>query len=151
MTLCHATTFIGKPCDNAATIGEYCVIHAGGWDHFKANVTMLYTVYTQVTAALGIISMVIIVVGAGRIFKVMHNGETRSLNLDEMKDRAETLIGILDLFAGMEDPRNEIENIDKNIIRLHEDVLLLVEHLAKSYRPAQALELAEEAQQSTQS
>jgi hypothetical protein len=58
------------------------------------------------------------------------------------------LIPMLDLFAQMEDPRGEIETIGGTIILLHEDVLSLVEHLAKSYHPIEApVQLREEAEQ----
>ena len=143
MTLCIATNFLGEPCPYTATIGDYCILHAGGWDYFKANVAMLWAVRGHVTTLLGIITGLGVILGSTRIINLMRDGETRSLNLDEMKDSAETLIRILDLLAQteepeMEDQRNGIENIGKTVLRLHEDVLLLVQHLAMSYHPAQA-------------
>jgi hypothetical protein len=125
---CIATTFLGDPCPYDATVGPYCIIHAGGWDHFKADAAMLYNVYGQMTTILGIVAGLVTTLGAGKIFNIVRNGETRSLNLDELKDRAETLIRILEILP--DDPRNQIEDMGETIIRLHEDVGLLTEHLA---------------------
>jgi len=135
---CIEITVTGDPCPNDATVGEYCIIHAPGWDKFKANVVMLFTVYGYVTTALGIISTLGPIVGLPTIFNVMRKGETRTLKLADLKDSAESLIRILDLLAGAEDPRGEIENIGGTVILLHEDVLSLVEHLATSYHPVEA-------------
>jgi len=89
---------------------------------------MLYNVYGQMTTILGIVAGLVTTLGAGKIFNIVRNGETRSLNLDELKDRAETLIRILEILP--DDPRNQIEDMGETIIRLHEDVGLLTEHLA---------------------
>jgi hypothetical protein len=125
---CIAITFLGKPCQNDATVGDYCIIHAGGWDHFKANSAMLYNVYGQITTILGIVTPLVTILGAGKVFNIVRGDETRRLKLDELKDRAETLIRILDILP--DDSRAEIEAMGENIIRLHEDVRLLTGHLA---------------------
>jgi hypothetical protein len=143
MALCIGINFLGEPCPYTATIGDYCILHAGGWDYFKANVAMLWAVRGHVTTLLGIITGLGITFGSGTIINLVVDGETRSLNLDQMKDSADSLIGILDLLAQTEElekeeQRNGLENIGKSVLRLHQDVLLLVQHLAMSYQTAQA-------------
>jgi hypothetical protein len=142
MALCISTNFLGKPCPYTATIGDYCILHAGGWDYFNANVAMLWAVYSQATTLLGIIGVLGVTLGSTKIVNVARDGETRSLNLDKMRDSAENLISILDLLAKMEESemesqREAIENVGETIVRLHEDVLLLIQHLAMSYQRAQ--------------
>jgi hypothetical protein len=103
---------------------------------------MLWAVYSQATTLLGIIGVIGITLGSTKIVNVARDGETRSLNLDKMRDSAENLISILDLLAKMEESemesqREAIENVGETIVRLHEDVLLLIQHLAMSYQTAQ--------------
>jgi hypothetical protein len=144
---CIAVTFLGTPCPNDATVGDYCIIHAGGWDHFKANSAMLYNVYGQIITILGIVTPLLTILGAGKIFNIVRGGETRRLKLDDLKDRAETLIGILDILP--EDAREEIEAMGETIIGLHEDVRLLTEHLAAVAQTAfQVVNEADQQQQS---
>ncbi len=142
MELCLATNFLGEPCPYTATIGDYCVLHAGGWDHAKANAAMLWAVRGQVTTLLGIITGVGVLLGATRIVNVVQDGQPRTLNLYEMQDSAEYVLRILDLMAQMDeleskDQREGIENLGNTVLRLHRDVQLLVQHLAASYQTAQ--------------
>ncbi len=130
MSECIATTFLGKPCKYEATVGDYCIIHAGGWDHFKANSAMLYNLYGQMSTIAGIVGGLAVVFGAGKMFSVMSNGETRNLNLDQMKDTAETVMKSLELMTGMDDTRGEVEGLGEIVIRLHEDLILLTQHIA---------------------
>lgn len=130
--LCKATNFLGEPCPYTATIGDYCVIHAGGWDYLKVNAAMLSKVYGQLTTISGIVSVLITILGAGKAFNVVINGETRTLALDEIRDRAETLMGILDIVDEKE-PQQMIENLGPSIIRLHEDVTLVIQHVAANF------------------
>lgn len=127
---CIVTTFLGEPCPYDATIGDYCIIHAGGWDHFKANSAMLYNVYGQMTTIVHIVTGLVTILGTGKIFSVISNGEKRSLNLDQMRDTAETVMRSLEIMTDLDDPRREIESMGATIIRLHEDVILLIQHIA---------------------
>lgn len=97
---------------------------------------MLWAVRGQLTTLIGVIAGLGGILGSTRI-NLMSDGKARSLDLDEMRDSAETVISILELF-GEEDLRDGIENVGATVIRLHEDVLLLVQHLAKTYRAPQA-------------
>jgi hypothetical protein len=108
---------------------------------------MLYNVYGQITTILGIVIPLITILGAGKVFNIVRGGETRRLKVDELKDRAETLIRILDILP--DDPREEIEAMGENIIRLHEDVRVLTEHLAAVAQTAfQVVNEADQQQQS---
>jgi len=143
MELCIATNFLAEPCPYTATIGDYCILHAGGWDYFKANAAMLWSVHGRVTTLLGIVTGLGVIVGSAKVFNLARDGEPRSLNLAEMKDSAETLIRILDLLSqmdeqDMEDQRNRIENVGKTVLRLQEDVQLLIQHMAVSYHAVQS-------------
>lgn len=123
-------------------MGDYCIIHAPGWTNFKANLVMLYTVYGYVMAAAGIINGIGKVVGLSKVFNIIRDGEPRTIKLADLKEKAENLIGVLNLFAQMEDPRQEIENIGGDVIALHEGVLSIVEQLTTSYKRVEASEQA---------
>jgi len=103
---------------------------------------MLYTVYGYVMAAAGIINGIGKVVGLSKVFNIIRDGEPRTIKLADLKEKAENLIGVLNLFAQMEDPRQEIENIGGDVIALHEGVLSIVEQLTTSYKRVEASEQA---------
>lgn len=126
----HRRYIFGKTLSVRATVGDYCIIHAGGWDHFKANSAMLCNLYGQMSTIAGIAGGLAIVFGVGKMFSVMSNGEKRDLNLDQMKDTAETIMQSLELMTGLDDTRGEIEGLGEIVIRLHEDLILLTQHIA---------------------
>jgi len=130
MEKCIGITIAGNACPYDATIGEYCVLHAGGWDYFKANMAMLWSVYGRVSSALSFLGVLVTIFGASKLFNVVYNGETRGVRLGELKDVAESLIGQLELFAQLDDPRNEIETLGATTTRLEAELLSLVEQLA---------------------
>ena len=136
MALCIGVNLFGDPCPYTATIGDYCVLHAGGWDYLKDNVGMLWSVRGHLTTMIGTITGLGAILGSARI-SLMVDGKARTLDLDEMKDRAETMIRILDLFDE-EDLKSGLENVGGGVVRLHEDVVLLVQHLAQSDQTSQA-------------
>ena len=128
MEYCIAMTICGDPCPYPATIGDYCVLHARGWDEAKADVAMLWAVYGGVTTILGVISTLQVVFGASAVFRLERDGEVRIINLGQLKDSAERLIGVVDLLVA-EGSRQDIENIGKTVAQLHKDVNCFVEHM----------------------
>jgi hypothetical protein len=143
MELCLATNFLGEPCPYTATIGDYCVLHAGGWDYAKANTAMLWAVHGKVTTLIGIITGIGVLLGSTRIVNVVRDSATRELNLFEMQDSAESVLRAVDLLSKLEEleskeQREGIENLGKTVLQLHLDVQLVVQHLAAAYQTAQA-------------
>jgi hypothetical protein len=135
MAPCISVNLFGNPCPYTATIGDYCVLHAGGWDYFKDNVAMLWSVRGHLTTLIGIVTGLGGILGSSKI-NVMVEGKARVLDLDEMKDSAETVIRMLDI-VGEEDLKNVLEDVGGTVVRLHEDITLIFQHLAKSYQPSQ--------------
>jgi len=130
MEKCIGITLVGDPCPYDATVGEYCVLHAGGGDYFKANMAMLWSVYGRVSSALSLLGVLLTIFGSSKLFNVMYNGETRGVRLAELKDVAESLIAQLELIARLDDPRSELETLGTTTTRFEAELLSLVEQLA---------------------
>jgi hypothetical protein len=113
--------------------GDYRrLLHSSRWrlGSCQSQCGDAHKVYGQVTTIVGIVSGLVTTFGTGKMFSVRSNGETRSPDIDEMKDTAETVMRSLEIMTDLDDPRNEIENLGPTIVRLHEDVILLTQHLA---------------------
>jgi hypothetical protein len=113
-------------------MGDYCILHAPGWEGIKADAFRLWSVYGYATAVYGVIDIALKVFGASAMTTIVIKGESRKISLSQMKDTVASSFGMLNLFATMEDPKDEVEHVASTLLQVHKNVQLLTEQLAHS-------------------